>query len=112
MAYIRHWLVRSGSFIPGHAQKFAHYTIVKWVVSSNCTDTDCQGVPTYSPSASSTLHLSDTVFKLVYLLGSVQGSVATEIITLGTIQIVSQTFGTVTVQSNPLPIDVHALLQR
>ncbi|KAG8217374.1 aspartic peptidase domain-containing protein [Butyriboletus roseoflavus] len=85
------------------------HALVKWVVSSGCTDADCQGVSTYSPSASSTLHLSDTAFKLLYLLGSVQGSVATEIVTLGAIQIVSQTFGTIAVQFNLLPIDAHAV---
>ena len=108
LAYIRHWLVRLGNLVPIHAQKFPHYTFVKWVVSSSCANADCQGVPTYSPSASSTLHLTDTSFKLVYLLGSVQGSVATEIVTLGTVQIVAQTFGTVTVHPNQLPTDVHA----
>ncbi|KAF8136149.1 aspartic peptidase domain-containing protein [Boletus edulis] len=62
-----------------------------WVVSSGCAEPDCQGVPVYSPSASSTLHLSSILFRLFYLLGSVQGTVATEIVTLGAIQIVSQT---------------------
>lgn len=66
----------------------------------------------YYPSASSTLHPSSIDFKLLYLIGSVQGSVATEIVTLGAIQIVSQAFGTITVQPNPLPINAHAVLQR
>lgn len=52
----------------------------------------------YSSSTSSTLNLSGIFFRLAYLLGSVQGTVATEIVTLGTIQIVSQTFGTTIVQ--------------
>ncbi|KAF9228598.1 acid protease [Gyrodon lividus] len=63
-----------------------------WVVSSGCKDKDCQEIPTYSPSASSTLSLSDKPFRLAYLLGSVQGSVGTETITLGAYQIFSQIF--------------------
>ncbi|KAF8558409.1 acid protease [Imleria badia] len=63
-----------------------------WVVSSGCADPDCQGVPVYSPSTSATLHTSGIFFRLVYLLGSVQGTVASETVTLGAIQIVSQTF--------------------
>ncbi|KAI9569513.1 aspartic peptidase domain-containing protein [Boletus coccyginus] len=73
-------------------QTSAYCASVKWVVSSDCTDADCQGVPMYSPPASPTLHLSGILFRLFYLLGSVQGTVATELVTLGTIQIVSQTF--------------------
>lgn len=52
----------------------------------------------YSASASSSLHLSRIWFKLAYLLGSVQGTVATEDVTLGTIQVVSQTFGTIIIR--------------
>ncbi|KIJ69603.1 hypothetical protein HYDPIDRAFT_24428 [Hydnomerulius pinastri MD-312] len=63
-----------------------------WVISSGCATTDCQGIPRYSQSASHTLNLSDKPFKLSYLLGSVQGSIGTENIMLGTFQIVSQTF--------------------
>ena len=112
LGYLRHWLVRFGRLVPNRAQIFTYHVLVKWIVSSGCTAADCQGVPMYSPSTSSTLHLSDTVFKLFYLLGSVQGSVATELVTLGAIQIVSQTFGIITVQPNPLPVDAHAILQR
>ncbi|KIJ17249.1 hypothetical protein PAXINDRAFT_162166 [Paxillus involutus ATCC 200175] len=63
-----------------------------WVVSSDCKDTDCLEIPTYSPSASSTLILSNKPFRLDYLSGSVHGSVGTETITLGSYQILSQTF--------------------
>ncbi|KAG9318343.1 aspartic peptidase domain-containing protein [Chiua virens] len=63
-----------------------------WVISSNCTTADCQGVVTYSPSASSTLRLSNIDFRLFYLIGSVEGAVATDMVTLGSIRVVSQTF--------------------
>ncbi|KAG1774320.1 aspartic peptidase domain-containing protein [Suillus placidus] len=63
-----------------------------WVVSSGCTNPDCQGITRYSSSSSSTLTLSDQPFKLTYLMGSVLGTVGTETVTLGPYEISSQTF--------------------
>ncbi|KIK45844.1 hypothetical protein CY34DRAFT_488303 [Suillus luteus UH-Slu-Lm8-n1] len=63
-----------------------------WVVSSDCTSPDCQGITRYSSSSSSTLTLSDQPFKLIYLMGSVLGTVGTETVTLGPYEISSQTF--------------------
>ncbi|KAG1749017.1 aspartic peptidase domain-containing protein [Suillus paluster] len=63
-----------------------------WVVSSDCTNSDCQGITRYSSSSSSTLTLSDQPFKLAYLMGSVLGTVGTETVTLGPYEISSQTF--------------------
>ncbi|THH33866.1 hypothetical protein EUX98_g214 [Antrodiella citrinella] len=63
-----------------------------WVVSSNCTQQDCAGVPKYSPTSSLNL-LSNEPFNLNYLMGSVTGSVGTETVMLGPFQISSQVFG-------------------
>ncbi|KAG2149397.1 aspartic peptidase domain-containing protein [Suillus clintonianus] len=63
-----------------------------WVVSSDCTNSDCAGITRYSPPSSSTLTLSDQPFKLTYLMGSVLGTVGTETVTLGPYEILSQTF--------------------
>ncbi|KAI0053836.1 acid protease [Auriscalpium vulgare] len=61
-----------------------------WVVSSNCTQTDCAGVAKYSSTP--TLSLSDTPFKLGYLIGSVSGLVGFETIAVGSYQITPQVF--------------------
>ncbi|KAF8078108.1 aspartic peptidase domain-containing protein [Lyophyllum atratum] len=42
-----------------------------WVVSSECTTSDCSGIPKYSKDQSASLSMSDTHFKLSYLMGSV-----------------------------------------
>ncbi|KAG0705369.1 aspartic peptidase domain-containing protein [Suillus ampliporus] len=63
-----------------------------WVVSSDCTNSDCQGITRYSSSSSSTLTLTDQPFKLTYLMGSVLGTVGTETVILGPYEISSQTF--------------------
>jgi hypothetical protein len=72
-------------------------SILQWVVSSDCTNPDCQGITRYSPSSSNTLTLSDQPFKLSYLVGTVLGTVGTETVTLGPFEISSQTFGVVPV---------------
>ncbi|KAG1900796.1 aspartic peptidase domain-containing protein [Suillus fuscotomentosus] len=64
-----------------------------WVVSSDCTNPDCQGITRYSSSSSTTLTLSNQPFELTYLVGSVLGTVGTETVTLGPYEISSQTFG-------------------
>ncbi|OAX40039.1 acid protease [Rhizopogon vinicolor AM-OR11-026] len=61
-----------------------------WVASSDCTNSDCQGVTRYSSSLSRTLTLSDQSFKLTYLMGSALGTVGTETVTLGPYEISSQ----------------------
>ncbi|KAL4250414.1 peptidase A1 family protein [Abortiporus biennis] len=61
-----------------------------WVVSSECSDQDCSTIAKYRPSPS--LNLTDTVFALEYLLGSVSGRVGTETVTLGPFQIEPQVF--------------------
>ncbi|KAH7909709.1 aspartic peptidase domain-containing protein [Hygrophoropsis aurantiaca] len=63
-----------------------------WVVSSECTNSDCLPIKKYSEATSKTLSLSNQPFKLQYLLGSVQGTVGTEVVTVGPYQISSQTF--------------------
>ena len=63
----------------------------QWVVSSECTEDDCQSVPTYTESSS--LSKTDTPFRLNYLMGSVTGEIAFETITLGNYRISSQVFG-------------------
>ncbi|KAH7929775.1 acid protease [Leucogyrophana mollusca] len=67
-----------------------------WVVSVDCSDPDCESIKKYSESASTTLTLSNQPFKLKYLLGSVSGTVGSEIVTLGPYQISSQTFALAT----------------
>lgn len=61
------------------------------MVSSNCTEQDCQSVPRYK--SSSTLSLSSTDFELQYLLGEVSGTIGTETVGVGSYEIVSQVFG-------------------
>ncbi|KZT28506.1 acid protease [Neolentinus lepideus HHB14362 ss-1] len=61
-----------------------------WVISTNCTDTDCLGLSMYRPT--STLSITDIPFKLNYLMGSVSGTVGYETVTLGNYQICSQVF--------------------
>ncbi|EPQ58400.1 acid protease, partial [Gloeophyllum trabeum ATCC 11539] len=61
-----------------------------WVISSDCTAADCLGIATYQTTP--TLSLTDTPFKLGYLMGSVSGTVGYETITLGNYQICSQVF--------------------
>ncbi|PCH38253.1 acid protease [Wolfiporia cocos MD-104 SS10] len=61
-----------------------------WVVSSNCTDTDCQKIHTYNSSEPSPLSLSGESFHLKYLIGSVTGNVGTDTVTLGPYEISSQ----------------------
>jgi len=63
----------------------------QWVVSSECTEEDCQSVSTYTDTSS--LSKTDTPFRLNYLMGSVTGEVAFESITLGNYRISSQVFG-------------------
>ena len=64
----------------------------QWVVSSNCTQTDCTGVPKYAPTSSLNM-LSEVPFNLNYLMGSVSGSVGTETVALGPFEISSQVLG-------------------
>ncbi|KAG1759033.1 aspartic peptidase domain-containing protein [Suillus occidentalis] len=77
-----------------------------WVVSSDCTSPDCQGIARYSSSSSSTLTLSDQPFKLIYLMGSVLGTVGTETVTLGPYEISSQTFAALANQTSGLGLSV------
>ncbi|KAI0950285.1 hypothetical protein AcV7_008801 [Taiwanofungus camphoratus] len=63
-----------------------------WVVSSDCTEEDCQAVPRYNTTNSSSLNLSDADFHLDYLLGSVTGSIGTDTITVGPYEVSLQTF--------------------
>ncbi|KAH9951305.1 acid protease [Amylocystis lapponica] len=62
-----------------------------WVVSSDCTAQDCQGVPKYTQTP--TLTSSNNSFDLEYLSGSVTGSIGSETVTLGSYEISSQIFG-------------------
>jgi len=82
-------LVRDSLHLPPTAtdQKYQP----QWVVSSECTEDDCQRVPTYIETLS--LSKTDTPFRLNYLMGSVTGEVAFETITLGNYRISSQVFG-------------------
>ncbi|GBE82352.1 acid protease [Sparassis crispa] len=61
-----------------------------WVVSSNCDEQDCQGVPRYNDTSS--LNLSDVPFDLKYVQGSVSGTVGTETVSVGSFEISSQVF--------------------
>ncbi|EIM90202.1 acid protease [Stereum hirsutum FP-91666 SS1] len=66
-----------------------------WTASSNCSTASCSGsgVPKYTASPS--LQVSSGSFDLGYMVGSVSGSIASETVTLGSYQIVAQTFGLV-----------------
>lgn len=61
-----------------------------WIVSSSCTEDDCQSVPKYQPTPS--LDLSPQAFELQYLLGEVSGVIGTETIGLGRFEVLSQVF--------------------
>ncbi|KAI0063476.1 acid protease, partial [Artomyces pyxidatus] len=61
-----------------------------WVVSSNCTQADCDGVAKYSQTP--TLSLSNHSFSLSYLVGSVSGVVGFETVAVGPYQISPQVF--------------------
>ncbi|KZP23609.1 acid protease [Athelia psychrophila] len=63
-----------------------------WVVSSDCQDSDCKGVPTYSSSSSSAFQALNKPFSLSYLEGSASGTVATDNVALGPYTISSQIF--------------------
>lgn len=75
---------------------------IKWVVSSDCKSTDCQGVPTYSQSSSPDFHSMNQPFKLSYLQGSVAGNVAMDNASLGQYEISSQIFGEFAAICSPL----------
>ncbi|EKM55526.1 uncharacterized protein PHACADRAFT_256215 [Phanerochaete carnosa HHB-10118-sp] len=68
----------------------SHHLRRQWVVSSSCTEDDCEAVPRYQPT--STLDLSSGSFALQYLLGEVSGAIGTETVSLGQIEILSQVF--------------------
>ncbi|EED78605.1 predicted protein [Postia placenta Mad-698-R] len=63
-----------------------------WVVSSDCTTSDCQGIATFDISESNSLNLTSTDFHLDYLIGSVSGTVGTDTVTFGPYEISSQVF--------------------
>ncbi|KAH8829525.1 aspartic peptidase domain-containing protein [Flagelloscypha sp. PMI_526] len=63
-----------------------------WVLSTNCSSTDCLSLPKYSPSLSSSYVTLNEAFSLSYLLGSVTGSVGEDTLTLGPYQILQQAF--------------------
>ncbi|KAH9854110.1 acid protease [Lenzites betulinus] len=73
-----------------------------WVVSSDCTTTDCEGVHKYSQTPS--LSPLDVSFHLNYLIGNVSGTVGTETVTLGEYQISSQVFAMAN-ETNGLGLD-------
>ncbi|KAI0313074.1 aspartic peptidase domain-containing protein [Amylostereum chailletii] len=59
-----------------------------WVISSDCTSADCDGVAKYKPSSS--LNQTDQTFKLNYLHGSVSGLIGFETVAFGPFQVSSQ----------------------
>ncbi|EPT05963.1 hypothetical protein FOMPIDRAFT_1026836 [Fomitopsis schrenkii] len=61
-----------------------------WVVSSNCTAQDCAKVPKFDTSDTANLTVSGAGFHLGYLLGSVNGTIVTDTVTLGSYEISSQ----------------------
>ncbi|KAI0736950.1 aspartic peptidase domain-containing protein [Fomitopsis betulina] len=61
-----------------------------WVVSSNCTSQDCAKVPKFETSDTANLTVSGADFHLGYLLGSVNGTIVTDTVTLGSYEISSQ----------------------
>ncbi|EIW60502.1 acid protease [Trametes versicolor FP-101664 SS1] len=61
-----------------------------WVVSSDCSTSDCEGVQKYTRTPS--LSQTDVPFHLNYLVGNVSGTVGAETVTLGEFQVSSQIF--------------------
>ncbi|KAL5533198.1 hypothetical protein ACEPAF_4974 [Sanghuangporus sanghuang] len=59
-----------------------------WIVSSACTDIDCQRIPKYNPTAS--LTPSNASFDLNYLTGKVTGAVAYETVSFGPYMVFAQ----------------------
>ncbi|KAJ7582612.1 acid protease [Mycena floridula] len=62
-----------------------------WVVSSNCVVSDCDSVSKYATSPS--LSISTDGFNIKYLLGSVEGMVVSDTVTLGSFEISGQILG-------------------
>ena len=65
----------------------------QWVVSSNCTAQDCAKVPKFDTSDTANLTVSGAGFHLGYLLGSVNGTIVTDTVTLGAYEVSSQVLG-------------------
>ncbi|OCH95493.1 acid protease [Obba rivulosa] len=59
-----------------------------WVVSSDCTEQDCQGVAKYNQSSS--FASTNSSFHLTYLSGSVTGLIGTETVVVGPYEISTQ----------------------
>ncbi|EMD38491.1 hypothetical protein CERSUDRAFT_94025 [Gelatoporia subvermispora B] len=59
-----------------------------WVVSTDCTEQDCQGVTKYSKSSS--FGSIDASFHLSYLMGSVTGIIGTDTVVVGPYEVSSQ----------------------
>ena len=78
----------------------------QWVVSSNCTDEDCQAIPKYTQSSSASM--SNLPFHLQYLIGSVNGSIGSDTVTFGPFSVTSQVLG----MSNSLYSSISAELGR
>lgn len=75
----------------GESTDFCILSHRQWVVSSACTEQDCQGVTKYNQSSSFTD--TNTAFHLSYLLGSVTGSIGTDTVVVGPYEVSSQIFG-------------------
>lgn len=68
--------------------------LFQWIVSAECSTSDCDGVQKYYEAQSQTLSMSKKAFKLSYLMGSVIGNIGFETVDVGPFSISSQVFGT------------------
>jgi len=85
-----HWVVRFGRG-RGYAHRCCRpLNAAQWVVSSDCTTSDCQNVVKYNITGAGSLSLSNNEFHLQYLIGSVTGIIGTDTVTLGSYDISSQ----------------------
>lgn len=90
----RHRVVRFGEIEPSISSRLTRdrrLITIQWVVSSDCSTSDCEGVQKYTRTPS--LSQTDVPFHLNYLVGNVSGTVGAETVTLGEFQVSSQIFG-------------------
>jgi cathepsin D len=67
-----------------------------WVADSSCTSSQCTDVPDFNSGASSTYRGSSTPFEIEYGSGAVQGTLASDTVSLAGYSVQSQTFAQVT----------------
>jgi len=63
-----------------------------WLASSSCTDSACQGIPSFNPSSSSTFAASSTPFNITYGTGEAAGTLGTDVVRMAGFAVSNQIF--------------------